>query len=121
MYNISEVLEEIPQKTEASPEKLEAVKDLLTKLRPMSQEIGLSIPHTKAVIIGIHLLAFLRRVDQDEYLPEIEPEMFEEISAESVDLSKRLFAVYNMPPQRKLDDAEVFFLAVHFEAAKTNL
>ncbi|MVP00222.1 MULTISPECIES: hypothetical protein [Paenibacillus] len=120
MFNLNEVMEEIPQKTEASAEKLEIVQTLLTDLRLMSEDISLSIPHTKAVIIGIHLLAFLRRVDLDEYLPEIEPEMFEELSTESIELSKRLFSSYQFPPTRKLDDAEVFFLAVHFEAAKSN-
>lgn len=120
MYAIDQVLEDIPQKTAASSGELQEVGSLLTIMQAYTDEAGIPISHNKAVVIGIHLLAFLRRVHNGEYLPELEESLFDELGKECIEASRRLLENGPLPPERKLDDAEVFYLAVHFESAKLN-
>jgi PRD domain protein (TIGR03582 family) len=118
MYNIEDVLLDIPQKTTISPEELELVKIQLADVQAFTEEAGIRVSHTKAVIIGLHFMAFIRRVKNKEFLPELEEGMFDELSPECITISKRVLTSYLATQERVLDDAEIFYLAVHFEAAK---
>jgi hypothetical protein len=44
--------------------------------------------------------------------------MFDELSSECIEASRSLLQRCLAATGRELDDAEVFYLAVHFEAAK---
>jgi uncharacterized protein (TIGR03577 family)/PRD domain protein (TIGR03582 family) len=118
MYLIEDVLLEIPQKIKLTADESADIHDLLTTLKQYAGDIGLRIPHTKAVVIGIHLLVYIRRITNQEFLPKLEDNMFDELSAEFVSLSKRLLESYKISRVDGLDDAEIFYLAVHFEAVK---
>jgi PRD domain protein (TIGR03582 family) len=118
MYNIEDVLMDIPQKTTILPVELELVKTQLADVKAFTEEAGIGVSHNKAVIIGLHLMAFIRRVQNNEFLPELDEGMYDEISPECITISQRVLANYLETQERVLDDAEVFYLAVHFEAAK---
>jgi PRD domain protein (TIGR03582 family) len=118
MYNIEDVLIDIPQKTRILPVELELIQTQLADVQAFTEDAGIRISHNKAVIIGLHLMAFIRRVQNNEFLPELDEGMFDEISRECITISKGVLANYLAKKERVLDDAEVFYLAVHFEAAK---
>jgi PRD domain protein (TIGR03582 family) len=118
MYLIEDVLLEIPQKIKMNADELTDIRELLTTLKQYAGDIGLRIPHSKAIVVGIHLLVFIRRIKNQEFLPKLEDNMFDELSSESVALSKRLLESYKISRIDGLDDAEIFYLAVHFEAVK---
>ncbi|MFE5324006.1 PRD domain-containing protein [Paenibacillus sp. NPDC056579] len=120
MQIIETILNEIPDKTTVTTAELEQLRPLLTFTKASAEEAGLTLTHDKLLIIGIHLLAYMRRVRNNEYLPELEESMFEEVTPELVELSKRVLSSYEAGAERKLDAAEIFYLTVHFEAAKFN-
>ena len=72
MYLIEDVLLEIPQKIKLNADELTDIRGLLTTLQQYAGEIELCIPDSKAIIIGIHLLVFIRRIKNQEFLPKLE-------------------------------------------------
>ncbi|MGZ7441848.1 hypothetical protein [Paenibacillus sp. TH7-28] len=118
MCTIDDTLVAIQAKITAEAHELQEVRRLLGELRGKAGRDGLDIGSQKELIIGIHLLAFIRRLACGEHLPDISEEMFLEISPASAALSKELLSLCELPPGRELDRAEVFYLAVHFEAVR---
>jgi PRD domain protein (TIGR03582 family) len=120
MYTVEAVLDDIQEKTTVQPGELGEAAFLLTEMKTYTKEAGIPISHNKAVIIGIHLIAFMGRVERDEYLPDLDESIFEEVSPDAIKVSRRLLEQKPLPLGRKLDAAEIFYLTVHFEAAKLN-
>ncbi|MFM9281783.1 hypothetical protein [Paenibacillus jiagnxiensis] len=121
MFIISSVLRDITEKTTADQEAHSKLEDWLFRLQECAPEAGLDIGHDKAVVIGIHLLAYLKRLDQGEHLPEIPDEMLTEISPQYEGLSRKLLKLVPGAESQEPDIAEIFYLAVHFEAVKANM
>ncbi len=63
-----------------------------------------------------HVRAMAHRSVTGEPLPEVEAELFEEISPESMALARDVVAQFG-----NLPDEEAWLLSVHFEVAKENL
>lgn len=120
MQMMENLLKEIPEKTTVTESELDELRPLLDFMATSAKEAGLNLSYNKTLIIGIHLLAFIRRVKNGEYLPELDESMFEEVSPELVELSKHVLQNYLVASERQLDAAEIFYLTVHFEAAKFN-
>lgn len=121
MFITNNVLTDIAGKMPAGKEEQYKLDKLLSKLQENAPEAGLDIGHDKAVVIGIHLLAYFRRLDQGERLPEIPAELLSEISTQFEQLSRKLLESVRQPEAGELDLAEIFYLAVHFEAVKANM
>ncbi|NRF95849.1 PRD domain-containing protein [Paenibacillus frigoriresistens] len=115
---IEAILLQIPDKTTIDGAESEELRPLLAFMKACTEEAGLTISFDRMLVIGIHLLAFIRRVKQGEWLPELEEGMFDEVSPQWVELSRRVLTSYVVPRKRILDDAEVFYLTVHLEAAQ---
>ncbi|WP_079912584.1 PRD domain-containing protein [Paenibacillus sp. 32352] len=120
MQMMENLLKEIPEKTTVTEAELNELRPVLDFMTDIARESGLNLSYEKTLVIGIHLLAFMRRVKNNEYLPELDEEMFDEVSPELVDLSKRVLQKVLKTSERQLDAAEIFYLTVHFEAAKFN-
>ncbi|TCZ81029.1 PRD domain-containing protein [Paenibacillus albiflavus] len=120
MQMIETLLKEIPGKTTVTEAELDELRPLLDFVATCAKDASLKLSDDKMLVIGIHLLAFTRRVKLNEYLPELDESMFEEVSPELVELSRRVLQSYLETTDRTLDAAEIFYLTVHFEAAKFN-
>ena len=63
-----------------------------------------------------HVRAMAHRSVTGEPLPEVEADLFDEISADSMRLAREVVAQFG-----NLPDEEAWLLSVHFEVAKENL
>ncbi len=63
-----------------------------------------------------HVRAMAHRSVTGEQLPEVEADLFDEISADSMRLAREVVAQFG-----NLPDEEAWLLSVHFEVAKDNL
>ncbi|ATG03577.1 MULTISPECIES: glycine dehydrogenase [Lelliottia] len=63
-----------------------------------------------------HVRAMAHRSVTGEPLPEVEADLFDEISADSMRLAREVVAQFG-----NLPDEEAWLLSVHFEVAKDNL
>jgi len=120
MQMLENVLKEIPEKITVVEAELDELRTLLLFMASCATDANLKLSYDKTIVIGIHLLAFMRRVKNNEYLPELDETMFEEVSPELVELSRCVLQSYLETTNRTLDAAEIFYLTVHFEAAKFN-
>lgn len=118
MDRVERILHDIPGKTKADPDELEELRPMLHCLLAGSERIGLPLTDDRLLVIGIHLLGFARRRKQGESLPELEESMLDEVTPELVQLSHRTLRSYGELAEQAIDDAEVFYLTVHFEAAR---
>ncbi|WP_392559403.1 transcriptional antiterminator [Orbus mooreae] len=62
-----------------------------------------------------HVQAMVHRAKTLEQLPDVDPTLFAELSAESMELAKRTIKLFNNLPME-----EAYLLAVHYEVAKAN-
>ncbi|RJG22767.1 PRD domain-containing protein [Paenibacillus thiaminolyticus] len=118
MDRVERILQEIPAKTKADQDELGELRPMLYCLLADSERIGLPLTDDRLLVIAIHLLGFARRLKQGEPLPELEESMLDEVSPQLVQLSHRTLRSYGELAEEAIDDAEVFYLTVHFEAAR---
>lgn len=62
-----------------------------------------------------HINAMVERAKTLEKLPEIEPELFDELSEESMEMARQTVELFD-----SLEKEEAYLLAVHYEVAKSN-
>lgn len=75
------------------------------------------VPNTiQEQMLTSHVRAMAHRSITGEPLPEVEASLFEEISADSMNLAREVVAQFG-----NLPDEEAWLLSVHFEVAKENL
>lgn len=75
------------------------------------------VPNTiQEQMLTSHIRAMAHRSITGEPLPEVEASLFEEISADSMNLAREVVAQFG-----NLPDEEAWLLSVHFEVAKENL
>ena len=68
----------------------------------------------KAMLFS-HVKAMVERAKTLETLPEVDPELFDELSEESLELARKTINLFdNLPIE------EAYLLAVHYEVAKAN-
>lgn len=66
-------------------------------------------------ILVNHLNEMIKRSKAGEKMPEVDPEMFQEVSADALDIARSLTnQIGNLP------EAEIYVLSIHFESAKQN-
>ncbi|UHA74251.1 hypothetical protein [Paenibacillus sp. 481] len=116
LYSINEVMAGLGEHLAVEPAEAAEVSTLMAHLQPLAEQTQLHIPQDRAVMIAAHLVAFVRRVARNEWLPTLDEGMLEAIDVQCVQLSRELLEQYPRMGARLLDDAEIFFLAVHFEA-----
>ena len=112
---INETIQEIAKQTHADIFEISELVKLLTFLHQETTRIGLTVTSERMLMMGVHLLAFIRRVNTGEKLPAMDNALFVEIPPDMLALSSRLLQVFE---QSEPDDTEVFLMAVHLETAK---
>lgn len=62
-----------------------------------------------------HVNEMIKRAQENEKVPTVDPEVFAEVSAEALDISKQVVEhIGNLPEDEK------YLLSIHFETAKQN-
>ncbi|MDO3409773.1 PRD domain-containing protein [Saccharibacillus sp. CPCC 101409] len=118
MQITQQALEEMKRQKAIEPEEVGEITALLELAQRLAEQEGVILSFERTLAMGVHLTAFIRRVRGGTYLPELEDGMFDEVSEAFAEVSRRVLESYELPEDRELDDAEVFYLTVHFEAAK---
>jgi len=102
-------LEEILEKTT----HIEVAKEKIEVAISMAKEAGINMTLTQRLGISSHLCAMVNRHFEGGDIPDVDPEMFKEVSETSIDLAAR---VCELLPN--LVEGEKYLLSIHFEAAR---
>ncbi len=116
---INETIQEIAKQSHIDISEISELKSLLTLVKQEASGIGLMISSERMLLMGVHLLAFMRRVTSGEKLPAMDSSLFAEIPPDMLALSSRILEAYGLSGlSAKPDDTEIFLMAVHFETAR---
>jgi len=102
-------LKEILEKTA----HIEVAKEKIELAISMAKEVGIEMTFTQRLGISSHLCAMVNRHFEGGDIPDVDPEMFKEVSQTSIDLAAR---VCELLPN--LVEGEKYLLSIHFEAAR---
>ncbi|MBG9789383.1 MULTISPECIES: PRD domain-containing protein [Brevibacillus] len=121
MYMMTSIVEEVAilspmQDTEAC----ELIR-LLEAIQELTNQIALTISKDRWIAMGVHLLAFMRRVQNQEKLPAIDASLMEEGDVRLQQISQKVLDAYGLQYGFSLEPIEIFLLQVHLEVAKAVL
>ncbi|QKJ88785.1 Glycine dehydrogenase [Paramixta manurensis] len=100
----------------ASPEEIQALADnVMTQIGELFAARNIHPNAVQQQMLSSHVRAMALRSLTGESLPEVEAELFEDISVESTELAQQVVDIFgNLPVE------EAWLLSVHFEVAKEN-
>lgn len=116
MQMINAIVQEVAKQLDANLSEVSELNNLMTAALAETTRLGLTVPRDRWLAMGVHMLGFLRRMRSGETLPPVEKELYAEIPPEMLHLAGRVLAAAGS--EREAGDAEVFLMAVHFEAAR---
>ncbi|QIQ20871.1 transcriptional antiterminator [Zophobihabitans entericus] len=79
------------------------------------KEAGVTQNEVQKAMLLSHVKAMVSRAKTLEKLPEVDPEMFDELSEESMALARKTVELFDTLPVE-----EAYLLAVHYEVARAN-
>ncbi|MCG7317219.1 PRD domain-containing protein [Brevibacillus laterosporus] len=94
---------------------------LLEAIQELTNQIALTISKDRWIAMGVHLLAFMRRVQNQEKLPAIDASLMEEGDVRLQQISQKVLDAYGLQYGFSLEPIEIFLLQVHLEVAKAVL
>lgn len=99
-----------------SAEATQLTEKALAFIRTLYQARNITPNEVQEQMLESHVRAMVHRSLTGEPLPEVEEELFEEISPDSLAMAKEVVDLFgNLPTE------ESWLLSVHFEVAKDNL
>lgn len=93
----------------------EITDKLLVVINDLLNAEGIHPNEVQQKMLASHVKAMVERAKTREPLPEVEPELFEDISPKSMSLAKDVVNMLNDLPVE-----EAYLLSVHFEVASAN-
>lgn len=93
----------------------EVTEQLLVAVKELLASEGIYPNDVQQTMLASHLKAMVHRAKTREPLPEVDPELFEDISPKSMSLAERVVDMLNDLPIE-----EAYLLSVHFEVASAN-
>lgn len=117
---IEELMADISQQVSLAEEDAASLKELLAKTIETGRSLNAFFTLERGVGLGIHLLAFMRRVREKEYLEPVDPSLLSQVSSDAFNVSRQLLTDYGRKFEREIDDTEALLLAVHLEAARNS-
>lgn len=104
------------QKTAAGPEAIQALTDhVLGQIGELFLQRDIHPNAVQQQMLASHVRAMALRSLTGEPLPEVEEELFEDISQHSMQLAQQVVDLFGNLPKE-----EAWLLSVHFEVAKEN-
>ncbi len=110
---MNDVGEQAAQTETLANTMLEQVYSLLARHNIIPNDVPNDVQRQ---MLTSHVRAMAHRSVTGEPLPEVEADLFDEISADSMRLAREVVAQFG-----NLPDEEAWLLSVHFEVAKDNL
>ncbi|WP_232697284.1 PRD domain-containing protein [Brevibacillus daliensis] len=118
MHMLNQVVEEVNNVSPIEDSELDSFMNLLQVVKEETEQINLEISVDRWTLIGVHLLAFTRRIRNKETLPPIDPAMLEESNQDFKAISKKVLQIYGDQYNTEIEPIEVFLMQVHLETAK---
>ncbi|MBG9802181.1 PRD domain-containing protein [Brevibacillus laterosporus] len=121
MYMMTSIVEEVAILSPMQDTEAYELIRLLEAIQELTNQIPLTISKDRWIAMGVHLLAFMRRVQNQEKLPAIDASLMEEGDVRLQQISQKVLDAYGLQYGFSLEPIEIFLLQVHLEVAKAVL
>ncbi|WP_094699753.1 PRD domain-containing protein [Brevibacillus laterosporus] len=121
MYMMTSIVEEVAILSPMQDAEAYELIRLLEAIQELTNQIALTISKDRWIAMGVHLLAFMRRVQNQEKLPAIDASLMEEGDVRLQQISQKVLDAYGLQYGFSLEPIEIFLLQVHLEVAKAVL
>ncbi|MED1666513.1 PRD domain-containing protein [Brevibacillus laterosporus] len=121
MYMMTSIVEEVAILSPMQDTEAYELIGLLEAIQELTNQIPLTISKDRWIAMGVHLLAFMRRVQNQEKLPAIDASLMEEGDVRLQQISQKVLDAYGLQYGFSLEPIEIFLLQVHLEVAKAVL
>ncbi|MBG9798820.1 PRD domain-containing protein [Brevibacillus laterosporus] len=121
MYMMTSIVEEVAILSPMQDTEAYELIRLLEAIQELTNRIPLTISKDRWIAMGVHLLAFMRRVQNQEKLPAIDASLMEEGDVRLQQISQKVLDAYGLQYGFSLEPIEIFLLQVHLEVAKAVL
>lgn len=91
------------------------LEELTDWLKEELMKVSITPTDLQWTILINHLNEMIKRSKEQETIPEVDPEMFSEVSSEALKLADGVVRKIN-----NLSQDEMYVLSIHFETAKQN-
>ncbi|MFC7442826.1 PRD domain-containing protein [Laceyella putida] len=115
---IEQLIQEIATHKPLLPQEKTELQTLLVRIKEQTEKMALSLSHDRWMALAVHVLAFMRRMEEGECLPPVEQELWDQVSEEMKGLSRKVLEAYGRDKNLNITNIEILLLALHFAAAK---
>ncbi|AYK08442.1 PRD domain-containing protein [Brevibacillus laterosporus] len=115
------IVEEVAKLSPIQDTEVSELTKLLEDIQQLTSQIPLTINEERWIAMGVHLLAFMRRVQHKERLAAMDLSLMEEGDVRLQQISQKVLDAYGEQYSFLIEPIEIFLLQVHLETAKTLL
>ncbi|OON71895.1 hypothetical protein [Streptomyces tsukubensis] len=111
------ILDQLADDTHLTEEDRADAEELLTAADAYAAGRSLPMNDVRRLALAAHTVAFVRRVREHEYPPELDRHLYDEVGEEQLAAVRELLQDYCAGRDHTVTDPEVLLLTLHFEAA----
>ncbi|MFI8003561.1 hypothetical protein [Streptomyces sp. NPDC086010] len=111
------ILDRLADDTHLTQEDVADAEELLTAADAYAADRSIPMNDVRRLALAAHSVAFVRRVRDHEYPPELDRHLYDEVGAAQFASVRALLDAYCADRDHTVTDAEVLLLTLHFEAA----
>jgi len=115
---VYKITQDVAEQELIEPSELNVLQDVLSSAIEVTHNNSIMLTSERWLAVGVHLLAVIRRVRNNENLPPIDQTILQQVCPDMLKLSRQVLDKLIVGVEN--DDTEVLLLAVHFEAAKVS-
>ena len=114
------LLETIRDQTGINETEAKKLEQLIPLVIEEIRKLDITVTPERWIPLGAHLVAFMNRVEKQEFLPPVEQSILDQVNPKILAVSMQILDSYSRQFGRTVDDTEALLLAVHFEAARSS-
>lgn len=118
IHMMEAIIRAIRQEVELTEDECRECALLLAATLAAAGEVNLIISEERLLLLGVHLVAVLRRARSGEMLPAVDESMLQQVAKDMQDLARKILGVSLVTRICQKDSTEVLLLAVHLAAAR---
>ena len=115
---VDKITQDVAEQELIESSELNVLQDVLSSAIEVTHNNSIMLTSERWLAVGVHLLAVIRRVRNNENLPPIDQTILQQVCPDMLKLSRQVLDKLIVGVEN--DDTEVLLLAVHFEAAKVS-
>lgn len=112
-----QILDRLADDTHLTEEDLADAEELLSAADVYAADRAIPMNDVRRLALAAHSVAFVRRVREHEYPPELDRHLYDEVGTARFASVRALLHAYCAGRDHDVTDPEVLLLTLHFEAA----